>query len=243
MFSDHLKITSTEVLPNVHAFVIDNALADPDALVQFAVKTKAAFRRSQTLSSPGVELRMADAFTAKLEEFFRQHLKGFFDARRILNSSTRLSMATLAPHELRAAQWLPLRSDYGVSTEQTVVNMKLHLFHDETLGGTGFYAPRISREQATRLARDSATLSEDEFAARYNVARGYCTENNAYFQLTKVIPPRFNRLIVYDGAMFHAAHIAAPEKLSNDPSTARLTLDGFIVCRRNASGLANRWAS
>jgi hypothetical protein len=41
-------------------------------------------------------------------------------------------------------------------------------------------------------------------------------------------------VIFYDGSIFHSAHIAAPQLLSDDPLQGRLTLNGFLTCRRSA---------
>jgi hypothetical protein len=40
---------------------------------------------------------------------------------------------------------------------------------------------------------------------------------------------------VIDGALLHTGDILAPERLSNDPATGRLTFNGFFTCRRNAA--------
>jgi hypothetical protein len=42
-------------------------------------------------------------------------------------------------------------------------------------------------------------------------------------------------LIFYDGGMLHAANVAQPEALSDDPLTGRLTLNGFFTCRRHVA--------
>ena len=37
----------------------------------------------------------------------------------------------------------------------------------------------------------------------------------------------------YSGTVFHSGDISAPERLRDDPRTGRLTLNGFLICRRN----------
>jgi hypothetical protein len=49
-----------------------------------------------------------------------------------------------------------------------------------------------------------------------------------------VVPPRFNRLIFYDGSLFHAGDIPHPGLLRDDVRSGRLTFNGFFVCRRAA---------
>jgi hypothetical protein len=42
-------------------------------------------------------------------------------------------------------------------------------------------------------------------------------------------------LIFYNGSLFHSADIGQPALLSANPTLGRLTLNGFLTCRRNAS--------
>ena len=46
------------------------------------------------------------------------------------------------------------------------------------------------------------------------------------------IEPKWNRLIFYDGDVFHSGDIRAPERLSDDPAVGRLTLNGFFTGTR-----------
>ncbi len=241
MFSDNFKVTAAPIADGVHAFVIDNALADPDALVQFATKAKSAFRDAAPTNFPGRELRMTDAFSAKFDDFFRIHIRQYFDARRTRSFSTHLSMLTQPSIALHPAQWLPQCDFQGLYTQQTSVVCELNLFRDESLGGTGFYMPRRPLRDIAELVRDANTIDRDDFLAKHKVEPGYCVNTNEYFQLTQVIHAKFNRLVFFDSAMFHAPHITAAEKLSNDPVNARLKLHGNFLCKRHSDGRANRW--
>ena len=64
---------------------------------------------------------------------------------------------------------------------------------------------------------------------------GIKAQLNAYFERIASVPAAWNRLIVYDGGLFHSADVDRPELLSADPARGRLTLNGFFSCRRNAS--------
>ncbi len=45
---------------------------------------------------------------------------------------------------------------------------------------------------------------------------------------------RFNdRLIFYDGGMLHSSEITDPDRLSDDPLSGRLTLNGFFTSQRH----------
>jgi Family of unknown function (DUF6445) len=240
VFSDRIKVQSTPLYGGGHAFIIDNALADPAALVRFSARTRNAFARSAFPPDPGIELQLTGSFNAKFDNFFRLHIRQYFDARRTIDTRTRLSLATLKPTELRATQCLPHRSDYGLPTDESLVCCTLYLFEDETLGGTAFYAPKLSPSETRKLVRDCSVMNDADFAARYPLPRAYCTASNQFFELARIVPAKYNRLVFYDGAAFNAAHLKSPEKLNDDPGKGRLTLNGFFRCKRNAKRLADR---
>lgn len=109
----------------------------------------------------------------------------------------------------------------------------LYLFRDPELGGTGFYVPKRSSADTGRLFADARLDSPSVFATKYGLSPGYMHEGNAWFRRIGGIAAKWNRLIIYDGGMLHASDIAAPDRLSADPRSGRLTLNGFFTCRRN----------
>jgi Family of unknown function (DUF6445) len=241
VFSENIKVRAAPIYGGGHVFVIDNVLADPDALVQFAARARSAFSRQALGAFPGVELRMIDSFNAKFETFFRLHLRPYFDARRTLKSEARLSLATLAPEQLRASHCIPFRVDRGVSDTDAIIAFELHLFRDEALGGIGFHEPINSVRDTLNLWNDFQNLPDADALRKHRLPRSYCTTSNAYFRLVRVVPPRFNRLVVFDGAAFHAPHIEHPERLTRDIESGRLTLTGKFHCKRSVGRFANRW--
>jgi hypothetical protein len=241
VFSENIKVTATPVLDGVYAFVIDDALIDVDSLVQFAAKAKGAFKATPVDRFPGVELRMADSFSTKFEDFFRRHLKPFFDARRIVSSHTRLSLLTTPIDALTPAQCIPARGLAFASPEFTTVSACLFLFDDESLGGTSFYVPKQSARETWQLFEDADSLSMDVFSEKYGVPRSYGSEATERFQLVQDVPAKRNRLVVYDGALLSAPTVTAPDRLSDEPALGRLVLNATLVCRRHANGFANRW--
>ena len=212
MFSKKIQIDFQAVGNGSACCVIDNVLADPDALVQFAARARAAFKPAQPDGDPGLELLMANAFTEKVNDFFRRNIRALFDARRTLDMRTKLAISTRAETPENAAQRVPHRFGTQLPPTQCFAKAELYLFHDESLGGTGFYRPKPAAVSATP---DS-------------------------FELMSVLPPRYNRMVFFDATLLHAAQLPPPEKLSTDPTNARLTLDGYFACRRNASPTANR---
>jgi Family of unknown function (DUF6445) len=161
VFSNKIKLDFQALGEGSVCCVIDNVLTDPDALVRFATKARASFVTAQQDGDPGLELLMANAFTEKVGDFFRRHIRNMFDARRAVDSRSQLSLSA-APSASEGI--VPHRFGNALFAGQCVAKCELYLFQDETLGGTGFY----------RSKSDALTATPDAFervstlAARYN---------------------------------------------------------------------------
>lgn len=216
--------------------VVDDALADPEAFVEWASSQADAFRPVDFNAYPGTFLMTTAAVEQALETFFVAHMRRFFDARRLVRMHCRLSIVTLQPEALRPYQWLCHTDRQGLDASQSIQASVLYLFRDAGLGGTSFYVPARSTDETARLFRDATELSNEAFSARHGIRPGYIGASNAYFTRVGGVPARFNRLIFYDGAMLHSGDIPDPALLSADPKRGRLTFNGFFVSRRHAPG-------
>jgi len=211
--------------------VIDDALANPHGLAQWA--------KSQRYSQPpypypGVVCEVPP-ITALVADFFAQHIRTALGARRTLSSVSRLSMVTKAPHLLAPCQWQCHRDRVDAPPVDVVLAASvLYLFHDQQLGGTSFYAPRQSPEATERMVIDSQLLAADAFSARYGLSAGYMAGSNAYFERTDRAEAVWNRMIFYDGDVFHSGDVGEAQHLSPDPERGRLTLNSFFTCKRSA---------
>lgn len=213
--------------------VIDDALLDPDALVDYAAAHAGEFAESGHNAYPGPELRMPDAFSAQLDEFFTAHLRRAFDVRRTERMYSRLAITATPPEQLAPIQSICHIDRFAVEARQRIVASVLYLFRDERLGGTGFYGPKHPPETIMPMIADAEHIDAETFRVRYGIDTGYMTESNAWFQKITSIPARYNRIIFYEGTLFHSGEIAHPELLSRDPRVGRLSLNGFFTCRRN----------
>lgn len=235
LFNPRATLHSVPLHDGHECLVVDDALLDPQAWRDWAVARRAQFARPPYVY-PGVELALPAAAVAQAGEFFAAHIRARLGGRRTLDVAARLSLATLQPHELAARQWFCHRDSARLAPGQCIVAAVLYLFDDTTLGGTSIYRPRRSADETARLVHECSTLNDAEFAARHpEITPGYMTEGNAWFERVASLPARFNRAVFYDGNLFHGADLRAPEKLSADPATGRLTLNGFFTCRRTAA--------
>jgi hypothetical protein len=237
MFNPNPKIQLIPISGHPPCVVVDDFLRDPQGLVDGTIQFRESFVMAPHNAFPGLELRMPDPFSARLNDFFIQYVRHALDARRVIELYSRLSMVTLQPHELSAYQRLCHRDRFTKDPTRSYAALVLYLFRNPSLGGTSFYAPKIPAQEIERMyAADSewASMPADTCTRRLGAEPAYLTSSNPYFELLCTVPAAWNRAIFYDGSIFHSAHIETPEQLSADPERGRLTLNGFFTCRRAA---------
>ncbi len=233
MFKPNATLQTVQLDDEHFCLVIDDALLEPERLVQWAAARRDAFRTVDVSVYPGVYVMAPDAVVQALSELFRQHIRRRFDARRCISVHCRYSMVTFAPRELQPYQWLCHVDDNMLDARLSMQASVLYLFKDERMGGTSFYAPIRPEREIAALFKDAKTLPGDAFTRRYGIRAGYISGDNDYFRRIGGIPGKWNRLIFYDGGMLHSSDIPLPDQLGDDPLTGRLTLNGFFTSRRN----------
>ena len=215
--------------------VVDDFLADPAALITFAVSRAADFEL-QAVGYPGVLYDVEDAAMQPMRRFMRSRLSplfGFFKGD--IRMATYLSMATRQPGELAPLQRL-CHSDPRPEPERRNFAALVYLFDEPRLGGTGFYrwTRRELIEQATarELAAPGSSLPLlQEHLPMYRDEPCYMQGSNDAAELLLEIPARFNRLVFYSGEVPHSAHIPEPGLLTGDVARGRLTLNCFASVR------------
>jgi hypothetical protein len=216
--------------------VVDDALLDPDALRRYATTQRADFVQAPFNAYPGIELPMPLEFSARLQDFFDRHIRNALGGRRTVRMNSRLAMVTTPPDALEPRQRICHRDSAWIDPAQTIAASVLYLFEDEALGGTNFYRPRLPEEPIRRLVHDSSVMDRPSFDARHpSITQDYMGESNDYFERIGQVPARWNRMIFYDGRLFHSGEVGKAQALTGNPGTGRLTLNGFFTCSRRAS--------
>lgn len=215
-----------------HCVIVDDFLCDPHELIDFAAEHVSEFSRAKSYY-PGVFLGINEDAMTDIYRFIRFRMtKQFPFLRSSLRLSSFLSMVTLQPNELSVVQRI-CHTDPELDSGRVPYAALLYLFDDENLGGTSFFKYKKKYEL---LKNVEALGSEDPDKARnylldnfptFRKPARYMTESNEIAKLVRTIPPRFNRLIFYSGRIPHNAAISAPDLLSNDVRTGRLTLNIF----------------
>jgi hypothetical protein len=215
-----------------HCVIVDDFLLDPHELIEFAAEHAAEFSKAKSYY-PGLFMGVNEDAMTDIYRFIRFRMtKQFPFLRSSLRLSSFLSMVTLQPNELLAVQRI-CHTDAELDSSRVPYAALLYLFDDERLGGTSFFE---YKKKYKLLKKVEALDYEDPDKARAYLLENfptfrkpacYMTGSNEIAKLVHTIPPRFNRLIFYSGRIPHNAAITAPELLSGDVRTGRLTLNIF----------------
>jgi hypothetical protein len=236
VFNPQPVVSKVPIADDAVGVVIDEALTDPQALVDLSVRHRAAFAPSERNAFPGLELPLPQAVLDRFGECFAQHARGVLGARRTLSAAGRLSMVTLLPEQLSPMQRVCHRDRLAARADECVAAGVLYLFRDEALGGTAFYRPRPEAGDIEARMQHWSRIDNAQFTRETGWPPAYMTHGNTVFDKTGELPARWNRLVFYDGSRFHCSHIREPQRLSDDPARGRLTINLFFVCRRIARG-------
>jgi hypothetical protein len=234
-FNPNPRIERVPIVDGQWCYVIDDALRDPERLVQFASEQRDEFHVVDYNAYPGLLLPTPGEISEKLDAFFVDHLRRFFDARRVVHMHSRLAMVTLPPEQLRPYQRICHSDTMSPDPQHSLQASVLYLFRDASLGGTSFYVPKLPLPETRQLFSDASALTNAQFMRRYDIQPGYLYESNRYFHRAASVPAKWNRLIFYDGGLLHSGDIREPDRMSPDPRSGRLTLNGFFTSRRRAS--------
>lgn len=233
MFNPNPVIQALPIFDGQVCYVIDEALRRPEQWLEQALSHRALFREPAGNAYPGLELPLPEGIERMLLEFVNLHLGRRFHVRRLRIASGRLALVTRPPGLLQPRQWICHRDRLKIQPDERAIASVLYLFDNPALGGTQFFRPKRDAAAIDRLVHDSCTMPADAFSARYGFQAGYMTDSNAWFEKTLSVPARWNRMIVYDGMVFHSGDIRQPESMGADPAAGRLCLNGFFSGRRS----------
>lgn len=205
--------------------VIDGVLDDPAALVDCAAESTFAPAFGPAGGYPGLRAPAPLDYVEAVVRTLATPLADAFElgAARPARAECNFSLVTLAPDALVPAQRAP-----HIDTVDPWQFAILHYLCPAAFGGTVFF-----RHRATGFE----TLSEDRLAG-YDAARagerdppGYVGADGRWFDAIGEVAAQPNRLVVYRSRLLHSGRILAPERLSADPRTGRLTANIFLTMR------------
>ncbi len=229
------QLTVRQISDGVRCGVVDDFLADPKYVREFAIQSREMFELPQR-GYPGLTLDVSGESMRDIYRFLRKRMSREFGfLRGDVQFSSMLSITSRLPAELSNLQRI-CHIDPNLQPERGNFASVLYLFENTDLGGTGFYRwhDRPAVERATALDLQDPEKALDYLQERFAYFREtprYMTGSNDVAESLGTIPAKFNRLIFYSGDLPHSAYVENPDLLSDDPSQGRLTLNCFASVR------------
>jgi Family of unknown function (DUF6445) len=209
--------------------VVDNFLADPQVLVDYAAADSSFEALSDTFY-PGIRAVMPQIYTFALRAFLGNVIADAFGlgSRQVVKELSHFSLLTTRPERLQPLQRLP----HFDNTDPLQLAV-LHYLSPVAQGGTSFYRHRASgfeSMRADRLAGYSALL-DVEVATGGLPPLAYIHGDTPMFERLASFDGAFNRLLVYRSISLHSADVAGDFRFDTDPRTGRLTANTFFFYR------------
>lgn len=201
--------------------VVDDVLADPEAMIDAA--RAADFYRPPQTHYPGLNANLPEAYYRTVVTALRGPIEAAFglSAGAVLKFFGFFALATTSANEASPLQRLPHLD--GPDPDRLAM---VHYFCRGAFGGTGFFRHDATGFESVDPGRAAAYAD----AVQAELARERATFAGADtpgYALIEAVEPVFNRLIVYRGHVLHAGLLEQGGG-SADPSTGRLTANGFI---------------
>ncbi len=219
--------------------IIDDFLAqaDADALVQQAA-TMAPFPEIETNYYPGLrrmilpEDGMAYAYVDLACEALAPIVREIYGVERFRVTEASFSLATLAARDTRLAQRVPHYDSFDANDFAV-----LHYLNRSEMGGTAFYRHRRSGFETLDATRAESFQSQlDQDMAMFGPPEpAYINETTQAWEKIGEVPWRFNRLLIYQGSLFHSGLIPDDFAFSPDPRHGRLTANIFLHAMKTAA--------
>lgn len=214
--------------------VIDNAMRDPQGLVEFAA-TRVRFRRLKSDANyyPGVRAQVPQPYLASLYGVIKPLMRDTFGfpIDGCVKANCSFSIATMPPQRLNLFQRMAHFDT--VDGRQLAV---LHYLCDATHGGTAFYRHRETGYESItqgRLARYLEQLQSDIDIKGPPPAQ-YLSGSDERFEQIASIDASFNRVLIYRSQMLHSGSVSPACGYRDDPRTGRLTANAFFYVQSPA---------
>lgn len=205
--------------------VIDNVVADPDALVELAATKVFGDVASYY---PGIRAKVPLTVQQFILEALRREAVEVFgmSGNSLRFTSCHFSLVTTPPEKLTYLQRIP-HIDSLSGNELAFI----HYLFKADLGGTAFYRHRKSGFEFVDLARRSEYWRhvEAEQAAVEGSSRGFISGDNEFYERVGRQDGVFNRMLVYRRNSLHSADLAPGFVAGTDPRQGRLSINGFLA--------------
>jgi len=204
-------------------FIVDNALVEPEALVEFA--RQASFVTPAPGSYyPGLNALLPDNYLPTILAALQRPMVELYGMVSNMQPPAFgfFGLATLAPEAMALRQALPHTDTHRANSLACV-----HFLGGLQFGGTAFYRHKATGfEVLTPIRSHPFTQTRTRELAERD-GQSPATLHDLYEQ-TAYVEPVFNRMILYRAAALHSAKLENTADLSDDPRFGRLTANLFI---------------
>ena len=210
--------------------VIDDAVPHAESLIDVAATR--AFDPVTGNSYPG-HRHLISQNSRPEWDYITYLLKGYggvmgdaFGFSEFRISAVHFSLMTRRPAEAHPMTRIP-HYDEIATTKYAL----LHFLTPEPQGGTAFYRHRRTGFERISIERKDAFHQglRDDFDAYGEPPARFMDGDTEAYEQTAYIEGRFNRLLIYSGALLHSAQVPEDFAYSPDPRIGRLTTNLFIV--------------
>ncbi len=228
LFNPNPTVQTVQLTNGQQVYVIDDFAQNPEALVALAQSASSQFRTPAGHPYPGPQLALPENLSAEVDAYFQQHGRPRLQLGSSLGMYGRFSRVTQESATLDARQRICHRDDSSNEPGQSISAAVHYLFRDEQLGGTVFFRSLMSDSETQNFLRDASTMDGGTFGSKYGIPAGYMTQSNRYFEVIGRVPAKWNRVVFYDGAIFHSGDIQGPSPAAYLAGVGRLTINAFF---------------
>jgi hypothetical protein len=208
---------------NQPIFVVDNALADPSVLIDYALHNANFDAPPQKSFYPGVVALVPDIYRDNVLAALFRPMVGVFG----MIPSTRgksygfFGLTTLNHSDMSPRQRAPHVDSSRMNSFATV-----HYLSESSFGGTAFYRHKATGlEVVTPATNDRFNRTRQQ---ELDAEDGTPLDLADIYEEIAYIEPKFNRLILYRAGQLHSARLDQGAALTDDPRTGRLTANLFF---------------
>jgi len=204
--------------------LIDNLVADPEALVE-----QAAGKHYTDVMSyyPGVRAKAPLSYQQFITGELRGLIEKFFGLQvpHLRFTGCHFSLVTTPPERLTHLQRIP-HIDSTSSNELAFIH---YLFKGD-LGGTAFYRHRSTGFEYVDEARKLEYFDKVAFekAGPNSPPAEYINGDTPLYEQIAAHSGVFNRLLMYRRNSLHSGSVRGDSVASSDPRTGRLSINGFV---------------
>lgn len=223
-FRYHIYYVGNEKIP---VLVVDNFLAEAEALLGFAVKF-GEFRDGADYY-PGIQSKVPDFYSLALQTYLRDIVCQTFSIvpEKISHSQSMYSMVLTPPQRLAPPQSRPHTDTINKNKIACV-----HYLCTPDKGGTSLYRHKASGfETLTPERMDTYAQHLERELQDMSWQKKYICGSNQYYEELARYEANFNRLIMYPGDALHSASIPENFQFRPNPIVGRLTLNSFIYLK------------